>query len=273
MKIERKTYLQKLIRSKHNGMIKVVTGIRRCGKSYLLFNIFLEHLRELGIDESHIITVDLEDRHNKHLCDPDNLLAYIDSKIIDGDMHYVILDEVQRVKEFEDVLNSYLKKSNVDVYVTGSNSKLLSSDVITEFRGRGLEIRVHPLSFREFISAYQGESREKALQEFMTYGGLPQVVSMQTAEEKEDYLKTLFAGTYLRDIKERYKIMGDSDLEELLDVIASGIGGLVNPRKLQDTFKTVKHSDISQDTIKRYLDIMQDAFLIERSIRYDIKGR
>ena len=273
MEIERKTYLQKLIRSKHNGMIKVVTGIRRCGKSYLLFNIFLEHLRELGIDESHIITVDLEDRHNKHLCDPDNLLAYIDSKIIDGDMHYVILDEVQRVKEFEEVLNSYLKKSNVDVYVTGSNSKLLSSDVITEFRGRGLEIRVHPLSFREFISAYQGESHEKALQEFMTYGGLPQIVSMQTAEEKEDYLKTLFAGTYLRDIKERYKIMGDSDLEELLDVIASGIGGLVNPRKLQDTFKTVKHSDISQDTIKRYLDIMQDAFLIERSIRYDIKGR
>lgn len=273
MKIERNIYLKKLIHSKHNGMIKIVTGIRRCGKSYLLFNIFPFHLKECGIDDKHIVMIDLEDRRNKKLCSPDNLLAYIDSKLTDSGMHYILLDEIQRVDDFEDVLNSYLKMNNVDVYVTGSNSKLLSTDVITEFRGRGHEIRIHPLCFREFMSVYQGESREQALLEYMTYGGLPQTVSIQTAEEKEDYLKALFTGTYIRDIKERYKIRNDSDLDELISIIASGIGGLINPRKLQDTFKTVKRSSINADTIKRYLDIMQDAFLVERSIRYDIKGR
>lgn len=271
--VNRDIYLQKLIRSKHNGMIKVITGVRRCGKSYLLFNLFCEHLQSSGVDEDHIIKVDLEDRRNKSLCDPDKLLEYIDSRLTDDGQYYVLLDEIQKVDEFEDVLNSYLKMQNVDVYVTGSNSKLLSKDIITEFRARGYEIKVRPLCFREFMSVYQGPSREQALLEYMTYGGLPQTLTMESAEEKEDYLKSLFASTYIRDIKERYKIVNDADLEELIDVMASSIGGLTNPLKLQNTFKTVKQSSITFDTIKRYLDIMQDAFLIEKSVRYDIKGR
>lgn len=254
-------------------MIKVITGVRRCGKSYLLFNLFCEHLQSSGVDEDHIIKVDLEDRRNKSLCDPDKLLEYIDSRLTDDGQYYVLLDEIQKVDEFEDVLNSYLKMQNVDVYVTGSNSKLLSKDIITEFRARGYEIKVRPLCFREFMSVYQGPSREQALLEYMTYGGLPQTLTMESAEEKEDYLKSLFTSTYIRDIKERYKIVNDADLEELIDVMASSIGGLTNPLKLQNTFKTVKQSSITFDTIKRYLDIMQDAFLIEKSVRYDIKGR
>ena len=271
--VNRDIYLQKLIRSKHNGMIKVITGVRRCGKSYLLFNLFCEHLKASGVDDEHIIKVDLEDRRNKTLCDPDKLLEYIDSRLTDDGQYYVLLDEIQKVDEFEDVLNSYLKMQNVDVYVTGSNSKLLSKDIITEFRARGYEIKVRPLCFREFMSVYQGPSREQALLEYMTYGGLPQTLTMESAEEKEDYLKSLFTSTYIRDIKERYKIVNDADLEELIDVMASSIGGLTNPLKLQNTFKTVKQSSITFDTIKRYLDIMQDAFLIEKSVRYDIKGR
>lgn len=271
--VNRDIYLQKLIRSKHNGMIKVITGVRRCGKSYLLFNLFCEHLHSSGVGDEHIIKVDLEDRRNKTLCDPDKLLEYIDSRLTDDGQYYILLDEIQKVDEFEDVLNSYLKMQNVDVYVTGSNSKLLSKDIITEFRARGYEIKVRPLCFREFMSVYQGPSREQALLEYMTYGGLPQTLTMESAEEKEDYLKSLFASTYIRDIKERYKIVNDADLEELIDVMASSIGGLTNPLKLQNTFKTVKQSSITFDTIKRYLDIMQDAFLIEKSVRYDIKGR
>ena len=271
--VNRDIYLQKLIRSKHNGMIKVITGVRRCGKSYLLFNLFCEHLKASGVDDEHIIKVDLEDRRNKTLCDPDKLLEYIDSRLTDDGQYYVLLDEIQKVDEFEDVLNSYLKMQNVDVYVTGSNSKLLSKDIITEFRARGYEIKVRPLCFREYMSVYQGPSREQALLEYMTYGGLPQTLTMESAEEKEDYLKSLFTSTYIRDIKERYKIVNDADLEELIDVMASSIGGLTNPLKLQNTFKTVKQSSITFDTIKRYLDIMQDAFLIEKSVRYDIKGR
>ena len=271
--VNRDIYLQKLIRSKHNGMIKVITGVRRCGKSYLLFNLFCEHLKASGVDDEHIIKVDLEDRRNKTLCDPDKLLEYIDSRLTDDGQYYILLDEIQKVDEFEDVLNSYLKMQNVDVYVTGSNSKLLSKDIITEFRARGYEIKVRPLCFREFKSVYQGTSREQALLEYMRYGGLPQTLTMESAEEKEDYLKSLFTSTYIRDIKERYKIVNDADLEELIDVMASSIGGLTNPLKLQNTFKTVKQSSITFDTIKRYLDIMQDAFLIEKSVRYDIKGR
>ena len=273
MKIERDIYLKRLIQSMHNGMIKVITGVRRCGKSFLLFNLFADYLKEQGVDAAHIIQVDLEDRRNKKLCDPDNLLAYIDSQIKDKSRHYVLLDEIQKVPEFEDVLNSYLKMEHVDVYVTGSNSRFLSSDIITEFRGRGWEIRVHPLCFREFMSVYQGESREQALLEYMTYGGLPQTVTMTDSLQKEEYLKALFASTYMRDIKSRYKIVEDANLEELISVVASGIGGLTNPLKLQNTFKTMKQTDINVATIKRYLDIMQDAFLIEKSVRYDIKGR
>ena len=272
MEIKRDLLLKKLIDSKHNGMIKVVTGIRRSGKSYLLFNLFCQHLKEEGIAADHIIKVDLEDRRNKALRDPDALLNYIDSRMTDQQMYYILLDEVQHVVDFEDVLNSYLKLENADVYVTGSNSKFLSKDVITEFRGRGDEIRVAPLSFREFMSAFQG-SREKALEEYMLYGGLPKVATLPTAEKKVEYLKQLFQKTYLTDIKERYKIKNDDDLEELIDIIASTIGGLTNPTKLENTFQTVKHSDISHTTIKSYLDILQDVFLVEKSVRYDIKGR
>ena len=272
MEIKRDLLLKKLIDSKHNGMIKVVTGVRRSGKSYLLFNLFCQHLKEEGIAADHIIKVDLEDRRNKALRDPDALLNYIDSRMTDQQMYYILLDEVQHVVDFEDVLNSYLKLENADVYVTGSNSKFLSKDVITEFRGRGDEIKVAPLSFREFMSAFQG-SREKALEEYMLYGGLPKVATLPTAEKKVEYLKQLFKKTYLTDIKERYKIKNDGDLEELIDIIASTIGGLTNPTKLENTFQTVKHSDISHTTIKSYLDILQDVFLVEKSVRYDIKGR
>ena len=272
MEIKRDLLLKKLIDSKHNGMIKVVTGVRRSGKSYLLFNLFCQHLKEEGIAADHIVKVDLEDRRNKALRDPDALLNYIDSRMTDQQMYYILLDEVQHVVDFEDVLNSYLKLENADVYVTGSNSKFLSKDVITEFRGRGDEIRVAPLSFREFISVFQG-SREKALEEYMLYGGLPKVVTFPTVEKKVEYLKQLFQKTYLTDIKERYKIKNDGDLEELIDIIASTIGGLTNPTKLENTFQTVKHSDISHTTIKSYLDILQDVFLVEKSVRYDIKGR
>ena len=272
MVIKRDIHLKKLIDSKHNGMIKVVTGVRRCGKSYLLFNLFCQHLKEEGIADDHIIKVDLEDRRNKALRDPDALLNYIDSHMTDRQMYYILLDEVQHVSEFEDVLNSYLKIDNADVYVTGSNSKFLSTDVITEFRGRGDEIRIAPLCFREFMSVYQG-TREKGLEEYLLYGGLPKILEYSTVERKTEYLKGLFKKTYLTDIKERYKIKNDDDLEELIDIVASSIGGLTNPTKLENTFQTVKHSNISHTTIKSYLDMLQDAFLIEKSVRYDIKGR
>ena len=272
MVIKRDIHLKKLIDSKHNGMIKVVTGVRRCGKSYLLFNLFCHHLKEAGIAADHIIKVDLEDRRNKELRDPDALLRYIDSHMTDQQMYYILLDEVQHVNEFEDVLNSYLKIENADVYVTGSNSRFLSTDVITEFRGRGDEIKIAPLCFREFMSVYQG-TKEKGLEEYMLYGGLPKVLDYPTVERKIEYLKSLFKKTYLTDIKERYKIKNDDDLEELIDIVASSIGELTNPSKLENTFQTVKHSNITHTTIKSYLDMLQDVFLIERSVRYDIKGR
>ena len=272
MVIKRDIHLKKLIDSKHNGMIKVVTGVRRCGKSYLLFNLFCHHLKEAGIADDHIIKVDLEDRRNKELRNPDALLRYIDSHMTDQQMYYILLDEVQHVNEFEDVLNSYLKIENADVYVTGSNSRFLSTDVITEFRGRGDEIKIAPLCFREFMSVYQG-TREKGLEEYMLYGGLPKVLDYPTVERKIEYLKSLFKKTYLTDIKERYKIKNDDDLEELIDIVASSIGGLTNPSKLENTFQTVKHSNITHTTIKSYLDMLQDVFLIERSVCYDIKGR
>ena len=272
MEIQRDIHLQKLIDSKHNGMIKIVTGIRRCGKSYLLFNLFYQHLKAEGIDDNHILRIDLEDRRNKSLRDPDALLGYIDSRMTDNQMYYILLDEIQKVKEFEDVLNSYLNIDNADVYVTGSNSKFLSKDVITEFRGRGDEIRIAPLSFREFMSVCRG-SREQGLEEYLIYGGLPKLVSLPTPEKKKAYLQGLFAKTYLTDIKERYKIKNDEELEELIDIVASSIGGLTNPTKLENTFHSVKHSNISHNTIKAYLEMLQEAFLIEKSVRYDIKGK
>ena len=273
MEVKRDALLNRLMHLRHNGMIKVVTGMRRCGKSYLLFNLFAAALKKEGIDERHIIQVNLEDRRNKSLRDPDNLLKYIDSLLQDDKMHYVLLDEVQLVSEFEDVLNSYLHVKNADVYVTGSNARFLSKDVITEFRGRGIEVRVHPLSFREIREAKPEIPKEKLWIEYMTYGGLPQVQTMTSDKERVDYLKNLFKHTYLRDIKERHNIQLDGDMEELIDTLASTVGGLTNPRKLADTFRSVKKSTISQDTIKLYIDLLQDAFIIERALRYDIKGK
>lgn len=270
--IKRDIHLSKLIRSKHNGMIKVVTGIRRCGKSYLLFNLFCEHLKLNGVDDKHIIKINLEDRRNAALRNPDTLLSHIDSQMTDDGMYYILLDEIQMVSEFEDVLNSYLSVPNADVYVTGSNSKFLSSDVITEFRGRGYEIHIAPLSFSEFYSVYN-RTKEEAFAEYSTYGGLPAVALSETHEEKSNYLKTLFATTYVKDIKERYKIKNDDELEELIDILSSSIGGLTNPKKLADTFLSLEGVKISHHTIKSYLQILQEAFLITKANRYDVKGK
>lgn len=272
MEIKRDIHLNRIIARKGNGMIKVITGIRRCGKSYLLFTLFTNYLKSQGVDEQHIIKVDLEDRRNAFLRNPDALLKHIDSKFVDSQMHYILLDEVQLVPEFEDVLNSYLKITNADVYVTGSNAKFLSKDVITQFRGRGDEIKITPLSFQEFTSVKEG-NREDLLNEYLTYGGLPQVVTMNETNRKVEYLKNLVTHTYLRDIKERYTILKDDDLEELITLVVSNIGSLTNPAKLANSFKSIKQSNLSQDTIKSYLDLLQDAFLIEKSIRYDIKGK
>lgn len=273
MEIKRDFYLQKLLSRRHNGMIKVITGMRRCGKSYLLFKLFTEALCQEGIEDDHIIQINLEDRRNSALRDPDRLLNYIDSLLIDKQMYYIMLDEVQMVNEFEDVLNSYLHVENADVYVTGSNAKFLSKDVITEFRGRGDEVRIHPLSFQEYQSFQSDIYLEQTLNDYMQYGGLPKVATFSDDANRKEYLENLFTHTYLTDIKERYGIQLDSDLEELVNVVASGIGSLTNPLKLQNTFRSVKQSSISQDTIKKYLDYMQDAFLIEKAVRYDIKGR
>lgn len=272
MEIKRDKYLSELESMKHTSFVKIVTGMRRCGKSYLLFNLFYKHLLESGVDASHIVKVDLDSFQNKKLRNPDELYQYLDNSLNDDGMHYFLLDEIQLVDDFADVLNSFLRRSNVDIYVTGSNARLLSKDVITEFRGRGHEIRMYPLSFREYMSVYEG-SMQKGLDEYMTFGGLPQIFDYKTEAQKSQFLKSLFAETYIRDIKDRYSIKRDNDLEELLDIIASNIGSLTNPNKLSDTFKSVKKSDLSASTIKKYLDYFQDAFLIEKATRYDIKGK
>ena len=253
-------------------MIKIVTGIRRCGKSFLLSTLYTGWLKEQGVDNDHIIDINLEDRRNKALRDPDNLLAFIDSKIKDNEMHYVMIDEIQLVPEFEDVLNSYLNMPNVDVYVTGSNARFLSSNVRTEFAGRGDEVRLHPLSFSEFSSA-RGDDKTLNLREYMIFGGMPQVVLRNTEKEKSEVLKALFQRTYIRDIVERYNIKNVEELDELLDILASTIGGLTNPTKLSNTFESVKHKKVNRMTITSYLNYLCESFLIEKSCRYDVKGK
>ena len=272
MEIRRDKYLDLLIHSFGNGLIKVITGMRRCGKSYLLFTLFKNYLIKQGVKEDHIIGVNLENRLNKSLRDPDALLQYIDSRLASDGQYYVMLDEVQMVSEFEDVLNSFLSISNVDVFVTGSNAKFLSKDVITEFRGRGDEIHVRPLTFRE-VADFRDDYSQDMIREYMLYGGLPQVVLENDVNKKVSYLEQQMEHTYLRDIKERYEVRQDSDLSELVDIMASCVGGLTNPPKIADTFKSVKHSSISVDTIRLYLEYMEDAFVLERVTRYDIKGR
>ncbi len=272
MNVNRDIYLQRLIDSRHNHMIKVITGVRRCGKSYLLFHLFSDWLLADGIPEDHIISVNLEDRRNKTLRDPDNLLAYIDGKMADKEMYYILLDEIQMVTEFEDVLNSYLNVANADVYVTGSNARFLSKDVITEFRGRGDEIHMFPLSFSEFFSVYDGDYKF-ALDEYLTYGGLPQILTYKTEKQKADYLKGLFTKTYISDIVGRYNLKHEEELGELVNIVASAVGSLTNPTKIVNTFSTVKNVNISNDTVKSWLDYLCDSFLVSRSMRYDVKGR
>ena len=272
VEIKRNVYLNKLIGKENNGLIKVVTGIRRCGKSYLLFKLFHDYLLSKGVPESHIIEIALDDRSNKELRDPDNMLKYVKGKIEDNQTYYVILDEVQLLDEFEDVLNSFLHIRNADVYVTGSNSRFLSSDVITEFRGRGDEIRVYPLSFREFTSVYEG-STDEAWDDFFTYGGLPLILSKSTPEEKAEYLHTLFNKVYLSDIVDRHKIRHKDELDELVNVLSSAVGSLTNPLKLARTFKSVKNKSISDNTLTNYISYLMDAFLISKSDRYNVKGK
>ncbi|MGN1099730.1 MAG: ATP-binding protein [Christensenellales bacterium] len=272
MEIKRDVYLQKLIDRQHNGLVKVITGIRRCGKSYLLFELFYKFLRAQGIDDSHIIKLALDDRKNKKYRNPDVLCDYVHDQIIDDNPYYILLDEVQFVDEFEDVLNSFLHIKNADTYVTGSNAKFLSKDIITEFRGRGDEIHISPLSFKEFYSVYDG-SKEDAWKEYCLYGGLPKVLEYKADEDKVAYLKNIFEETYLTDIKERHKIRNDAELAELLDILSSSIGSLTNPKKLSDTFKSVKQVPLHPDTINNYLDYLVDSYLISQSKRYDIKGK
>lgn len=272
MVFERKEYIEDLVAQEGNGMIKIITGIRRCGKSYLLFKLYKQNLLDRGVQEDHIIEVNLEDRLNKKLRDPDALLEHIYGKIIDSDKYFVLLDEVQMVPEFEDVLNSFLDKNNVDVYVTGSNARFLSKDVITEFRGRGWEIRIHPLSFKEYFDVIGGE-RQVALEQYYLYGGLPKVALIDSPVMKQNYLKEVYETVYLRDVLQRNRLRNADGLNELLRILASVMGSSTNVRKIANTFKTEAGIDISSNTITKYLEHLEDAFIISEALRYDVKGR
>lgn len=272
MYFERKAYLKQLISADGNGMIKIITGIRRCGKSFLLFNIFRKYLLEQGVGEDHIIQVNLEDRRNKKLRDPDALLEYVDAQIVDKDKYYILLDEVQMVSEFEDVLNSYLHIDNSEVYVTGSNARFLSKDVITEFRGRGWEIRIHPLSFAEYYEAMGGEKRQ-ALETYYLYGGLPAVALMESPEAKQNYLREIYETVYLKDVLQRNHLKSSEGMRELVRLLASTIGSCTNVLKISNTFKSVGGVDITTKTISKYLEHLQDSFIISEALRYDVKGR
>lgn len=272
MEIKRDKYLQDLINRMHNGMIKVVTGVRRSGKSYLIFHIFQKYLLEQGIPESHIIRIELDQRKHRQYRDPDVILEYIESCIQDQEMHYILLDEVQLLSEFEEVLNSLLHIDNADVYVTGSNSRFLSKDIITEFRGRGDEIHIFPLTFKEFMQVYEGDVYH-GWADYMLYGGLPLTAAMRTEEQKISYLTSLFEETYLKDIIERHHIDKTQELEDLVNILASAIGSLTNVPKIESTFKSVLRSKISGNTIRQYIEYLEDAFIIHKANRYNVKGR
>lgn len=271
-RIERELYLTQLKNKRNNGLVKIITGIRRCGKSFLLDPIFKEYLSNEGVNEDHIIKIDFDERKNEPLQNPDVLDDYVRNKILDSEMYYLLLDEVQKVQDFESVLNGFLHLRNIDIYVTGSNSKFLSSDIITEFRGRGDEIRVFPLSFSEYYSIFDGD-KEEAWNEYITFGGLPKITSFKTESEKAKYLKQLLEKTYLSDIVERNKIQRLEVLDSTLSILASSIGSLTNPNKLLNTFQSLGIKDLSINTISSYLQYLQDSFLINRSERYDIKGK
>ena len=273
MKIERPIYMQQLIDSKDNGLIKIVTGLRRVGKSYLLKTLFKEYLLGEGIRKDHVLIIDLEDRRNKAFRNPDYLLDWVDAQMKDDEQYYIIIDEVQRVDEFVDMLGTLVGKENADVYVTGSNSHFLSSDIATEFRGRGDEIHVWPLTFKEFMTAYEGDIVD-GWQEYYTYGGLPKILSIKGDDKKATYLRNLYRTVYLSDIYERHEIENKAEFEELVRILASSIGSPVNPTNLANTFKSVKRlNNITDKTIETYIGYLTDAFLIEKSERYDIKGK
>lgn len=272
MTIKRDSYLQKLIDCDGNGLVKIVTGVRRCGKSFLLFRLFRDWLGRQGVKDSRVIEVALDDRRNAALRDPDALLSMIAGRIRGKGKHYVMLDEVQMVPEFEDVLSSLLHLGNAEVYVTGSNSKFLSTDVITEFRGRGDEVRIHPLRFSEFLSGFRGQ-REAGWMEYATYGGMPHLVSLKSDADKAEYLSRLVGEVYLSDIADRHKIRNRVELDELADILASGIGAYTSPLKLANTFKTVKGKSISEKTVSNYIKYMEDSFLVAKAARWNVKGR
>ena len=272
MNIERPIYLQRLKARMHDGMIKVITGLRRCGKSYLLFELFRQYLLDSGISPDHIIGLELDRRSNEKYRDPNVLLSYLTEKMNSDGMYYILLDEVQMLKDFVSVLNELLHYRNADVYVTGSNSKFLSTDIATEFRGRGNQVRIHPLSFSEYCSVFQG-TRDEAWQEYFTYGGLPQILSMKSDEQKIDYLKDLFETTYIKDIKERNKIRHKTEMGVLLDILSSATGSLTNPLKLSNTFHSKRGVPFPEKTVARYCKYLENAFLINKSVRYDIKGK
>lgn len=272
MEIKRDYYLNKLITKKHNGLIKVITGIRRCGKSYLLFTLFKNHLTESGVADDHIVEIPFDSFENKKYRDPEILYPYVKEQIADDGMYYILLDEVQLLGEFESVLNGFMRMKNVDVYVTGSNARFLSKDIITEFRGRGDELHIQPLSFAEFMSVYDGNKYD-GWNEYVLYGGLPPVVLLRTAEQKIELLKSLFQETYINDIISRHSVKHRDEFEELINILASAIGSLTNPKKLTDTFKSKKNKVISSNTIKSYIDYLCDAYVVSRATRYDIKGK
>ena len=272
MEVKRETYLQQLIQRKDNGMIKVITGIRRCGKSFLLFHIYKRYLIENGVDADHIIEIALDGIENEGLRDPKVCFQYIKDSIKDQKKYYVLLDEVQFMPRFEEVLNSLLRMNNIDIYVTGSNSKFLSSDIVTEFRGRGDEIRIYPLSFAEFYSVYDGDY-DDAWDEYMTYGGLPQLVEFQNERQKAEYLKNIFTNVYLKDVIERNKIQNVDEIGILVDVLASSIGAPTNPSKISNTFTSERQMTYTNKTISNHIEYLAEAFLIAKANRYDIKGR
>ncbi len=272
MIIKRDLYLNKLIERKHNGLIKVITGIRRCGKSFLLFKLFKNHLLSEGVKEDHIIELNFDDFDNEEYQNPKVTSPYLKGKVVDSDMYYFLLDEIQLLGKFEAVLNGLLRLDNVDIYVTGSNAKFLSKDVITEFRGRGDQVHIYPLSFKEFFEA-RNIDRMTALEEYLTYGGIPLILSMQTHEAKSNFLHNLFIETYLKDIINRNNLTNNNELKELVNIVSSSIGSLTNPTKLSNTFKSVKNINLSVPTISKYLEYLTDSFLIHKAIRYNIKGR
>lgn len=272
MEIRRDKYLNDLVLRMHNGMIKIVTGIRRCGKSYLLFHIFKNYLLNQGIPEKNIIEIVLDQRKNRHLRNPDVILSHAESLINDKERFYMLIDEVQLLEDFEEVLNSLLYHKNLDIYVTGSNSKFLSKDVITEFRGRGDEIHIFPLTFKEFMQVFEGDQYQ-GWAEYTMYGGLPFLTTMKTDEQKIRYLTNLFEETYLRDVIERYNISKTQEFEDLINILASAIGSLTNPPKIEATFRSVTKSGISVNTIRQYIEYLEEAFIIHKAHRYNVKGR